>query len=486
MDDERSSLEWLVVVVIVALLILVGLYSLANPLDDKDGPGAGVELNLPELECYGVEQCNTEIFSASGRINEHTIVSDPNDPDHLVAGANDYNAVGDIPGCESGYAWIGTYFSEDGGQSWTHDYLPGHPCDSDISVLSQHYGAGDPALAISASDGMIYMAGIGIGGAVIQSSIFVARSDDGGRTFQADNIALVDVGEGVDQFHDKEWITVDPNNGAIYVGWTDFAAGAQTGVLRVSHSTNQGQTWSYPPAAVTSFTSQEDIQAVQLAVDSNSSLHVTWMDYNDHTFKISHSTNGGNSFSGPEVIATDIDYRDSIPRAAYRTPTLPMLAIDQTGGAYNDRIYLAWHDGQQGNDTNILLIHGDDGGTNWSEPVRVNQDQGEAHQFFAAPAVSPEGDVFVVYYDRSYDVDDTLLDFSYAVSTDGGETFPFNGRLTTESAAAQDQLFIGDYVGAWANENGAYAVWCDTRNPANNGDVWFAKVIWEDELVLAG
>ncbi len=484
MDDERSSLERPVVIVIVALLILVGLYSLLNPSDEDDDPTDGVELNLPELECFDGDQCNTEIFSASGRINEHTIVSDPADPDHLVAGANDYNAVGDIPGCETGYAWIGTYFSEDGGQTWTNDYLPGHPCDSDVSVLSQHYGAGDPALAISPSDGKIYMAGIGIGGAVIQSSIFVARSDDGGRTFAAGNIALVDVGEGVDQFHDKEWITVDPNNGAIYVGWTDFAGGAQTAVLRVSHSTDQGATWSYPPEAVTTFTSQEDIQAVQLAVDSDSTLHVTWMDYNDHTFKISHSTDGGDSFSAPEVIATDIDYRNAIPRAAYRTPTLPMLAIDQTGGVYNDRIYLAWHDGRGGNHTDILLIYGDEGGTNWSEPVVVNRDEGEAHQFFAAPAVSPEGYVFVVYYDRSYDVNDSLLDFSYAVSTDGGDSFPFNGRLTSESADAEDQAFIGDYVGAWANENGAYGVWCDTRNPGNNGDVWFAKMVWEEALVL--
>lgn len=464
-------------------LLLLALSGYQLWLDPPDALGFDAnddrDLNLPRRECYGGDQYNTAIFSASNRINEHTIVSDPHNPDHLVAGANDYNA--ENLGLATGYAWIGYYFSDDGGETWSHDYLPGFPADPRLppSVIHGHYGAGDPALAASPSDGKVYMAGIGIFG-VPPSSIFVARSDDGGRTFAPEDIAFVAVGTGVGQFHDKEWITVDPHDGTVYVGWTDFIGAATTGQLVVSRSTDQGRTW-LTPTVVTEITRVQDIQAVQLAVDSQSRVHVTWLDYEENTLKVAHSTNRGLSFGDPMVIATDVAWANAIPNAQYRTPTLPMLAIDNTGGPYQDRIYLAWHDNRAGN-TDILLIYGDNGATEWSEPIRVNTDSGTAHQFFPAPAVAPDGSVFVFFYDRRYDPGDSLLDFSYAVSTDGGRTFPHNERLTTESADAEQQGFIGDYIGAWANERGAYGVWCDARVSENNGDVWFGKLVWDGEL----
>ena len=465
------------IVVIIILLTAMFVHSLTTSDDDDNGFDDFDDYRVPTVYDYGNGELNIEVHSGSERINEHTITTEPDDPDHLVAGANDYNSGA------SGYAWVGYYSSGNGGRTWDNDYIPGYPGDLRPSVLTGYYGTGDPVLASSPSDNKVYMAGIGIfrpGPAA--SSIWVARSDNGGSTFDPQDVFLVAEGYGIERFHDKEWITVDPENGDIYVSWTTFVAGAQTAHIVVSFSRDQGLTWS-PYVIVSEVLQQEwGPQGSQILVDSQGDVHISWIDYTNSELRIAHSYNRGLTFTDHETIC-DVDYVWDISNAYYRTPTMASMAIDRSGGEHHDRLYITWHDNRTG-DTDALMVCGDEGGTEWTDPLRVNNDNGTAAQFYPTVTVSPEGYVHVFFYDRRLDVNDTALDVFYAVSIDGGMTFPFNTRVTTVSTDPEGEQFIGDYNGAWATEQGAYGVWCDLRTEGNQGDIWFARMVWPVDILL--
>ena len=117
--------------------------------------------------------------------NETAIAVDPNRPDRIVAGANDYVArtwsctVNATPCSALGDAYSGTYYSNDGGQTWccassdpqhlgtlipgvTH--LTGGPYD----------GGGDPAVAFD-SRGVPYYAGLGFNRTSAPNTVAVNR-----------------------------------------------------------------------------------------------------------------------------------------------------------------------------------------------------------------------------------------------------------------------------------------------------------------------
>src|SRR5437764_9676239 len=67
------------------------------------------------------------------RQNEPSMAVSTRNPQHLLAGANDYRSV-DIPfppdsAVETGDAWMGVFTSIDGGQTWKSTLLPGFPQD---------------------------------------------------------------------------------------------------------------------------------------------------------------------------------------------------------------------------------------------------------------------------------------------------------------------------------------------------------------------
>ena len=64
-----------------------------------------------------------------------------------------------------------------------------------------------------------------------------------------------------------------------------------------------------------------------------------------------------------------------------------------------DQLVAVWND-QRFGDPDILSIRSQDGGQNWSAPVRVNDDAGGAAQFFPWVDIDEDGVVHVVWYDR--------------------------------------------------------------------------------------
>jgi hypothetical protein len=89
-------------------------------------------------------------------------------------------------------------------------------------------------------------------------------------------------------------------------------------------------------------------------------------------------------------------------------------------------------------------------------------------------AIDSQGDLTVIWYDTRHDPNDHLLDVYGTVSTDGGNSFIANFRITTQSSDANAGAFIdgegkldyflGDRIGLAVVNGVAYATWTDTRS----------------------
>lgn len=124
----------------------------------------------------------------------------------------------------------------------------------------------------------------------------------------------------------------------------------------------------------------------------------------------------------------------------------------------------------------IWMTRSGDQGVTWSPPQRVNDDM-RGDQFDPWMSVGPFGQVHVVWLDRRNDPQNFLYDAYYAATSDGGQTFTENQKLS--SASSDPRLasltdndgdgFIGDYIGIAANPEVAHAVWPDLRDAVASG-----------------
>jgi parallel beta-helix repeat protein len=104
------------------------------------------------------------------RQNELSVACSSRDPRTCLAASNDYRTV-DVPGLSAGRvvgdAWLGTYVTTNGGQTWRTTLVPGYPQDpSNASPLKGLEAAADPTLR-SGTNGMFYLTGIAFNRAAV-------------------------------------------------------------------------------------------------------------------------------------------------------------------------------------------------------------------------------------------------------------------------------------------------------------------------------
>lgn len=469
---------------VVFILMIATLYVaiVTTTYDYEPGEGiVGGEFVLKVRE-------NVAVTSVPQPNNEPALAVDPNDPMHIVAAGNDY-------GTPNEDAWVGYYVSWDGGETWARDLIDGY-WRGPISPLTGYEGAGDPVVCFD-SNSNVYISGIcfkrstnpfnpfGFGWNPGRADgIFVAKSTDGGENF--DQITIIATAfQSLITFHDKEWMAVDMNNGNVYVVWVAFTGLMMANVL-FSRSTDGGNSFS-TPRVISEYQALEiNSQGSTIQVTPDGSIHILWIDFNVGQVRYTYSTDQGQSFSTPESICDVEEIPYALENGDYRTPTLLMSAVDLSETNTSGSLYVTWNDYRYG-DADILLIYSRDGGDSWSEPIRVNNDEeGNGHdQFFSAVAVSTQGWVHMVFYDRRDDENNTLLWAYYAISKNGGENFTININMSDENFDGNNapHPFIGDYIGITATNTTAYAVWCDTREGTpedGSSEIYFGAVEFSD------
>ena len=185
--------------------------------------------------------------------NETAIVVDPNNPDHVVTGYNDYRVGWPVGG---GYS---TTF--DAGKTWYDGEVvfPALIAPADFPNFAEPpVATGDPAVAI-ANDGTAYQSSLGFSASFCENGVFVYRSDDGGIAWWR---PVVSIGRGLVDYWpyafdcsvilDKEYMAVDnsggPHDGRIYVTYTRFLLDADFNYLEspiyLSYSDDGGESFT--------------------------------------------------------------------------------------------------------------------------------------------------------------------------------------------------------------------------------------------------
>jgi hypothetical protein len=393
----------------------------------------------------------SEVFSLTptpGFFTEPAIAIDPNNSQQVVAVFQDN---------------VHASYSQDAGHTW-------HPAEG---VAPPNYRvSGDVSTAFDTQGHafVCYMAFDNLGTFnywahnASRSGLFVRRSLDGGKTWEAEHIPIIEhATEPGMPWEDKPYLVSDTTksrySGNLYVGWTRWTL-ADSEIL-LSRSTDDGKTWSKPIEIDAHPGLPRDdngaAEGFSGAVAPDGTLYVVWSQDNDIVFTISRD--GGKTFSRARPIVHTAPIMFAV-QTLERANGFAQIAIDPR----SRRLYLTWSDYRNG-DLDVFCSTSTDGGKKWSAPVRVNSDpvHDGADQFFQWLAVDPtDGTANIIFYDRRQDPENRTQTVVLARSTDGGRSFQ-NYAWTTEPFEAGG-VFFGDYTGLAASGGRVYGVW--TEKPA--------------------
>jgi hypothetical protein len=357
-----------------------------------------------------------------------------------------------------------TSYSVDGGRNWhpaTGIAPANYRVSGDVSVTYDSHGQAVLCyIAFDKLGSFNYW-----GHNATRNGIFVRRSPDGGKTWEANHIPVVEqpTVPGI-PFEDKPYIVADnssgPHSGNLYVGWTRWTL--TDSEILFSRSTDGGKTWSKPieidghPGLPRDDNGANEGFGGTVAPDGT--LYAIWSAGNHIMLTTSHD--GGQTFSPPVAVIETAPIIFAV-EGLERANGFPQIAIDPRGDEHGGSLYVTWSDYRNG-DLDIFCAVSRDHGKTWSAPVRVNSDSihDGAEQFFQWLAVDPlSGAVNVLFYDRRDDPKNQRQIVVLARSADEGKTFTnyaWTGNLFDATG-----VFFGDYTGIAAYGNRVYGAWTE-------------------------
>ncbi|TET77260.1 MAG: T9SS type A sorting domain-containing protein [Candidatus Cloacimonadota bacterium] len=406
--------------------------------------------------------------------NEEQIVMNPKDTTNLVAVWRDFRL---------GYRQVAYGYSFDGGLTWNQD----------LFVEPQYIWDSDPGLTVDTA-GNFYAVILSYTGSTYEpNGLFVFKSTNGGMSW-GDPATVINGVPGV--FEDKELIACDRSGGPytdnLYVAWTRFYS---TQIL-MCRSTDGGNSFVDPVTVSDSYGVQWPVPCV----GPNSEVYVAWVHYSPGSIRFDRSTDGGQTF-GTDITIQNASFISGYINGGIMVFSFPAMDVDITGGPYNGNIYVAYMDDAPGyTDTDIYFIRSTNNGNTWSQKIRINDDplNNGCDQFHPWLTVAQDGSIIVVFLDRRLDSGNLFMDLYMTTSTNGGNTWSENERITTVSSdptagskftplcqAANkfpikiDQPLIltgragllGEYIGVTASSiDDIHPIWTDTR--LGNQDVF--------------
>jgi hypothetical protein len=450
--------------------------------------------------------------------SEPSIAMDPLNHNHLFAGSKMYESL-------PKYLFkAGTYESKDGGRTWK-DYgqLPGYcqkpgECDpknegayrtvSDISMAFDDEGNAY-ANVLDAPGGTFAFTGFNM-------TIHIKRKNanhwTGPITVHDNRNTPITQQLLLD---DKNWVAVDNNTtvngapnkphdgnvGSIYVCWGLDGTQAPSQQIVLMRSTDGGKTWGgVVPGDNTPYQlSQKSVISgigCHIVIGRAGEVYVTWYDNQLDALMQVKSIDRGHSFTPARPIATIVGVNTQFERQSFRNLSIPTTGIDKKGNLYvvdsslggeggpvteetpaelkklsQERRAEFEAEGEGSTGADIVLFKSTDGGNTYTGPVRVNQDGKKSHrdQFQPWMAVTPKGQVNVMYFDKRRDPNNFFLGETLSRSNDGGKHWKdrrvdhrmWDPRINPPISVSGQ--FIGDYQGLVADDKVAIPFWNDTQ-----------------------
>lgn len=366
------------------------------------------------------------------------------------------------------------YLSDDGGRSW------------DKQILSSPMGVlGDPCI-IPTSDGSFYYLHLsnpgvprGKRGDGVLDQIVCQRSDDNGKTWN-DGAGM---GKNSPKSQDKEWAVEDPRTGRMYASWTQFDKydspnPKDKSNIMISWSDDRGESWSKALRInQKSGDCRDDDKTTEGAVPAvgpDGEVYVAWAWKNKIWFD--RSMDGGRTWKmkDKKVAKQPGGWNQDVP-GLYRCNGMPITVCDLSDGPNRGDIYICWSDHRNGKgNIDIWLSSSSDHGNHWTSPVRVNNDEGKAMQFFPWLTIDQTtGYLYCVFYDQR-DASSLETEVYVAFSTDGGKTFS-NVKISEKSFSPKANVFFGDYNNISAHNGKIAPIWTSMNSRGKNS-VWTAII----------
>lgn len=332
--------------------------------------------------------------------------------------------------------------------------------------------------------------------------IFVARSDDGGRSFSTSMAFEAPDGNRDIGFNKGPVVAVHPTDNSEVTSAGARASSATPRRSRRATSPHPATGDGCLPRRWTSLTNGV-VTTRGLAVDGDGEVHaVDWsrvfppLPFGDPESPVSpiyyrRSTDGGASFE--EAIEIDPGNADS------ERP--PVIAADPSSEA----VYVVWNSfTEQRNlgddfdgDLEIFFLASPDGGDSWADRLVLNDDDANVDQYLPGLSIAPDGRLNVAWYDHRLNPAEPevgLQDVFATSSSDQGRTFAPNVRITDRS--------IDRTIGVWGNnidshhnvgvastDDATYYSWQDSRNgkaEAQAEDLCMTKLVHGSSVVTSG
>jgi hypothetical protein len=181
--------------------------------------------------------------------------------------------------------------------------------------------------------------------------IIFEKSTDNGQKWSAPAVAVTPLFSG--GLTDKPWLQVDDNASALYLSVTQFDATGNDTEISVSHSTNGGTSWTTSAVDTAQVFPAVD-QFSDLAIGTDGTVYVSWMRCTaigecagtQATLLLSRSTDGGNTWSKPVTLAPDNSgccFYGQLPNTGERVSEIPVLGIDNSSGPHAGTLYAAFY-----------------------------------------------------------------------------------------------------------------------------------------------
>jgi hypothetical protein len=320
---------------------------------------------------------------------------------NVLIGFNDTGSEIKTLVANSGVSVIGFSVSANHGTSFIYNGSP-----TPTSSFSQAI-MGNPSVVCGDANSFYY-ASIWMDTLNNATGVAVARSTNGGQSFPPPTLAISK--SSITHMIDRDWLAIDhvnPSN--LYIAYRDidysgevcgddtFAQPIPRYAIEVVTSTNAGQSWSAPPTVIEGVCASEvhpnlSVTAPQIAVGPAGEVYVAYeaMGENDGSLadreiRIAKSIDGGAVFGAPVNVArvNPVGNGADVQGFVY-AGEFPALAIGH-GKSNSGFVYLTWATGAFSIPDNlsttglygfadVMFAQSQDGGANWSVPLRVNND----------------------------------------------------------------------------------------------------------------
>jgi hypothetical protein len=393
--------------------------------------------------------------------NECSISVNPIDGSKMTVAWRQFNDV------TSNFRQGGWGYTTNGGTSWT---FPG--------VLENGVFRSDPVTHSDEIGNFFYLS--------LQSNVQTSFfCDDLWRSLNGGQSWTLLSGEKGAGGGDKQWLTIDttsgPGHGFQYQ--SDDGINCSGGGVQFQRSTNGGVTWQSPIVIPNS-----PIYGT-LDVDTNGNLYVGGEGSNQFfcerssnaqiatqtpTFDRSTAVNMGGFLGGGGINSAGLD-------------GMVFLAVDRSGGATNNNIYMLASIVPNGRSTtDVMFVRSTDGGLTFSAPKKVNDDVANPSKWhwFGTFSVAPNGRLDAVWYDTRNAANNTDSQLFYSWSTDAGVTWAPNVAVSNSFNPLEgypNQSKIGDYITIVSDNTGANVAYSATFNfnstrGQHEEDIYYVRV----------